>query len=188
MAMYPASRLADSWEYYVAGACSEPQEPRRVSRITCFDPACGSGHFLLEAFDIFFEMYREELAKVGKPDPGPMPEAPATVTFVADNPDEYWDAIAPHVQHETNIYAEWSTKAGTDSPYKHYDNTDELRDAGAYKVYRPQELIEVAGEMSRVQPIMFHPLCGGIHPDLAWDSLRLWSEEVLPALREGEMV
>ena len=57
-------------------------------------------------------MYREELAKVGKPDPGPMPEAPATVTFVADNPDEYWDAIAPHVQHETNIYAKWSTKAG----------------------------------------------------------------------------
>jgi hypothetical protein len=27
----------------------------------------------------------------------------------------------------------------------------------------------------------FHPLCGGIPPDLAWSSLRLFENEVLPA-------
>ena len=30
-------------------------------------------------------------------------------------------------------------------------------------------------------PVMFHPLCGGIHPDLAWKSLRLFADEVLAA-------
>jgi hypothetical protein len=29
---------------------------------------------------------------------------------------------------------------------------------------------------------MFHPMCGGISPDLAWSSLRLFENEVLPAL------
>jgi hypothetical protein len=30
--------------------------------------------------------------------------------------------------------------------------------------------------------MLFHPLCGGIHPDLAWQSLHLFADQVLPAL------
>jgi alkanesulfonate monooxygenase SsuD/methylene tetrahydromethanopterin reductase-like flavin-dependent oxidoreductase (luciferase family) len=146
--------------------------------------AAAHADFFIPTSPRIFEMYREELQKLGKPDPGPMPEAPSTVTFVADDPDQYWDAIAPHVQHETNTYARWAQKAGTDSPYHHFDNTDELRDSGAYRVYRPQELIDAAGKMISSQPIMFHPLCGGINPDLAWESLRLWADAVLPAMKE----
>ena len=70
------------------------------------------------------------------------------------------------------------------SPYKHYDNCDDLRASGAYKVYRPKELIDAARDMVSAQPIMFHPLCGGIHPDLAWQSLELFIDEVMPTLRE----
>ena len=38
-----------------------------VREITFLDPACGSGHFLLEAFDLFYAMYEEEgeLTKAG---------------------------------------------------------------------------------------------------------------------------
>ncbi|MEH6583818.1 MAG: LLM class flavin-dependent oxidoreductase [Halioglobus sp.] len=146
--------------------------------------AAAHADFFIPTSPRIFEMYREELAKLGKPDPGPMPEAPATVTFLSNTPDEYWEAIAPHLLHETNIYARWSEKAGTDSPYRHFDCTDELRDSGAYKVYRPDELVDAAKTMSGAQPIMFHPLCGGIHPDLAWQNLQLWEDEVLPVLRE----
>ncbi len=131
-----------------------------------------------------FEFYREELKELGKPDPGPMPAAPATVTFVSPDPDAYWQEIAPHVMHETNMYAEWAEQSGIVSPYKYYDNSDDLRASGAYKVYRPLELIDAARAMISAQPIMFHPLCGGIHPDLAWQSLQLFTNEVLPTLRE----
>jgi hypothetical protein len=31
---------------------------------------------------------------------------------------------------------------------------------------------------------MFHPLCGGMPPELAWSSLRLFESEVLPAFAE----
>jgi alkanesulfonate monooxygenase SsuD/methylene tetrahydromethanopterin reductase-like flavin-dependent oxidoreductase (luciferase family) len=135
-----------------------------------------------------FEYYREELRQQGKPDPGPMPDAPATVTFVAEDPDAYWGAIAPHVQHETNAYAGWAAQAGTYSPYKHYDDTDELREAGAYRVFSPRDLIETARAMPAHQPILFHPLCGGISPELAWDSLKLFAQQVLPVLREEKLL
>jgi len=130
-----------------------------------------------------FEFYREELQRLGKPDPGPMPTAPATVTFVAEDPDTYWRQIAPHVLHETNTYARWAEQARVFTPYSHYDNDVDLRASGAYKVYRPVELIAAARGMVSAQPIMLHPLCGGIHPDLAWQSLRLFMKEVMPTLR-----
>jgi alkanesulfonate monooxygenase SsuD/methylene tetrahydromethanopterin reductase-like flavin-dependent oxidoreductase (luciferase family) len=146
--------------------------------------AARDADFFIPSGPEIFEYYREELKKLGKPDPGPMPAAPSTVTFVSEDPDEYWQKIAPHVLHETNVYAEWAEKAGVFSPYKHYDNGDDLRASGAYKVYRPEELIDAARDMVRAQPIMFHPLCGGIHPDLAWSSLRLFMDKVAPVLRE----
>jgi alkanesulfonate monooxygenase SsuD/methylene tetrahydromethanopterin reductase-like flavin-dependent oxidoreductase (luciferase family) len=131
-----------------------------------------------------FEYYREALKAKGKPDPGPMPAAPSTLTFVAEDPDAYWDQIARHVQHETNCYRAWADKAGIHNPYLHYDDLDELRAGDAYRVYTPLELIEAAREMPKPQPIMLHPLCGGISPELAWSSLELFDDAVLPTLKE----
>jgi hypothetical protein len=33
---------------------------RPLTEITFLDPACGSGHFLIEAFELFYAMYVEE--------------------------------------------------------------------------------------------------------------------------------
>ena len=60
MGMYPASKLFEGWEYYVKDADRTPVEKKPVSEITFLDPACGSGHFHLEAFDLFYAMYEEE--------------------------------------------------------------------------------------------------------------------------------
>jgi alkanesulfonate monooxygenase SsuD/methylene tetrahydromethanopterin reductase-like flavin-dependent oxidoreductase (luciferase family) len=146
--------------------------------------AAREADFFIPSGPEIFEYYREELKALGKPDPGPMPTAPSTVTFVANDADAYWQKIAPHVQHETNTYARWAEEAQVFSPYKHFDNCDDLRASGAYKVCIPQELIASARDMVSAQPIMFHPLCGGIHPELGWQSLKLFVTDVLPALRE----
>jgi len=60
MGMHPASRLLDNWAYYIrdTGQSAVPRKP--VAQITFLDPACGSGHFLIEAFDLFYGMYLEE--------------------------------------------------------------------------------------------------------------------------------
>lgn len=150
--------------------------------------AAKDADFFIPSGPEIFEYYRQELAKLGKPDPGPMPAAPSTVTFVAEDPDAYWEEIARHVQHESNMYAQWAEQANVFTPYHHHDNLQELRASGAYIVYRPEELIEAARGMIDAQPIMFHPLCGGIHPDLGWSSLELFMEKVMPTLREEGLV
>lgn len=60
MCMHPDSKLAEGWEYYVRVADREPMDLKVASELTFLDPACGSGHFLLEAFDMLFDFYEEE--------------------------------------------------------------------------------------------------------------------------------
>ena len=57
----PDSELAASMEYYVAPEGDEPHiEISSVDEIKVLDPACGSGHILVYAFDLLFQMYEEE--------------------------------------------------------------------------------------------------------------------------------
>jgi type II restriction/modification system DNA methylase subunit YeeA len=67
----PNSRLIEKMEYYIppveSGECevdSKSQSPHlRISspeEIRFCDPACGSGHILAYAFDLFYAMYEEE--------------------------------------------------------------------------------------------------------------------------------
>ncbi|MGE5620367.1 MAG: BREX-1 system adenine-specific DNA-methyltransferase PglX, partial [Sphingomonadaceae bacterium] len=84
--MHPESELPSRWPYFVRGqrsAISDQQRnhdsspssgegqsegvhsppwmlPKRARDITLMDPACGSGHFLVRAFDMLVDMYREE--------------------------------------------------------------------------------------------------------------------------------
>lgn len=63
MGMYPDSKLCEQWEYFVKDADRAPVTRKPVREITFLDPAQGSGHFHLEAFDLFYAMYVEEAAR-----------------------------------------------------------------------------------------------------------------------------
>lgn len=70
--MYPESVLPATWPYYVrppAGNLPVTRAPRPVREITLLDPACGSGHFLVRAFELFAQLYAEE----GVEDPAEVP-------------------------------------------------------------------------------------------------------------------
>lgn len=74
MEMYPESDLYQGWEYFVDdpnlvqedGSRQRGRDPMPVSEITLLDPACGSGHFLLYAFDLFAQMYEAEASMQNK--------------------------------------------------------------------------------------------------------------------------
>lgn len=58
----PGSALADRMDYYIAPE-GETEDFIRVyspEELTLCDPACGSGHILVYAFDLLFEIYQEE--------------------------------------------------------------------------------------------------------------------------------
>jgi hypothetical protein len=51
-----------------------PEAVRQVKELTVFDPACGTMHFGLVAFDLLAAMYREEIERAGQPG---WPETPS---------------------------------------------------------------------------------------------------------------
>ena len=87
--IHPDSRLVDSLDYLVPLAGEVPREPLRpVREITILDPACGTMHFGLVAFDLLVEMYREEIENAGRPG---WPDQPSVA-----HPDEIPTAILEH--------------------------------------------------------------------------------------------
>ncbi|NLG80269.1 MAG: hypothetical protein GX492_10700 [Firmicutes bacterium] len=59
---YPDSPLREKLAYFVPirNHFRPPERRRSVEEMKVLDPACGSGHFLLGAFDLLLHMWREE--------------------------------------------------------------------------------------------------------------------------------
>jgi hypothetical protein len=66
--LYPASRLPETWEYYIRDLPCDDADPGanlqsaicNLQSLTFMDPCMGSGHFEREAFDMVVAMYREQ--------------------------------------------------------------------------------------------------------------------------------
>lgn len=63
----PRSRLASQWKYLITPAEGYSPEQHRpeikdAEELTCIDAACGSGHILVEAFDLLYGIYEEQYA------------------------------------------------------------------------------------------------------------------------------
>jgi hypothetical protein len=55
--------LEGAWKYYVPQPLTEEtvkHAPESLRKMKLLDPACGSGHFLVVAFDLLVDLYREE--------------------------------------------------------------------------------------------------------------------------------
>ena len=88
--MHPDSALKGKLAYLVPSAGTPAARPlKAVREILFLDPSCGSMHFGLVAFDIFVEMYREEIARAGQPGwpakPSVASEAEIPAAIVAHN-------------------------------------------------------------------------------------------------------
>ena len=58
-----AGELEEHWKYYVPQPLPQSAvsaAPESIRDLKILDPACGSGHFLLAAFDLLVALYREE--------------------------------------------------------------------------------------------------------------------------------
>jgi len=103
---------------------------------------------------------------------------------VAKDPEAAWDQIAPFALHETNSYAEWAAQAAKSRPvYSPVTDTSELVKSGVYRVFRPEECIAYARTLGNDDTLELHPMMGGMPIELGWESLRLFTDQVLPALR-----
>jgi len=152
------------------GGSSEPAA-RRAARI-----ADGFMPSVPEVWDF----YRDEVQRLGRADPGPRPMGGTNVVALAEDAEAGWERMAPFFLHEMNAYGAWQAQDDLATPYRSVADIDQLRATGQYRVVTPEQYII---EM-KAAPFAFaqlHPLCGGMPPELAWESLRLFERDVLPA-------
>jgi alkanesulfonate monooxygenase SsuD/methylene tetrahydromethanopterin reductase-like flavin-dependent oxidoreductase (luciferase family) len=129
--------------------------------------------------------YREEADRVGFEGGFVMvPEGP-TFVHVTDDPDRTWAEIAPYLLYETQTYASFQTPGQHSTPRVDAENLEDLQRAPQLWVGTPEQIRARARELGPMAALNFHPLAGGLPPDLAWASLELFATEVLPRLRAG---
>jgi alkanesulfonate monooxygenase SsuD/methylene tetrahydromethanopterin reductase-like flavin-dependent oxidoreductase (luciferase family) len=127
------------------------------------------------------DAYRNECARLDH-DAGmcfiPAPGS-ATTIFVAEDVERAWRDIGPFMLHDARMYASWLTDI--DAASKSVAPTvDALRaEAGAYRVLTPDEAVAYIRTHGALP---MQPLCGGCPPEIAWESLHLIADQVLPAL------
>jgi alkanesulfonate monooxygenase SsuD/methylene tetrahydromethanopterin reductase-like flavin-dependent oxidoreductase (luciferase family) len=126
--------------------------------------------------------YRDAVQKLGRPDPGPNPIGANQVVALAEDPDKGWEQMAPFFLHETNAYGTWQAQDDVASPFHNVEDVDELRTTGQYRVLAPEQFVEEQ-KAAPFPYALFHPLCGGMPIELAWSSLHLFENEVLPAFK-----
>jgi len=130
------------------------------------------------------ELYEAECRAHGR-EPGLAlmpPRGPANV-FCAEDPDAFWAHHGRHLLADARGYQAWRSGEGQVTSFVRDDSTsvEEMRVGGVYVVLTPDEL--VARCRSReIRLITCHPLCGGLPAEPSWESLRLISEVVVPAL------
>jgi alkanesulfonate monooxygenase SsuD/methylene tetrahydromethanopterin reductase-like flavin-dependent oxidoreductase (luciferase family) len=134
-----------------------------------------------------WEHYRKVSQEIGKTDPGPFPpRGPIFLWVTTGDTDAEWEYLAPHIRHQINSYAEWTTTGlgKASGPFVPTGEIENLKQDGAYQVVTPDEAIELAHELGPEGELHFNPLLAGIDPDRAWKMLADFERHVLPELSQ----
>jgi alkanesulfonate monooxygenase SsuD/methylene tetrahydromethanopterin reductase-like flavin-dependent oxidoreductase (luciferase family) len=95
----------------------------------------------------------------------PVPGAP-TAVFVADDVDEAWELLGPHLLHDAVTAASYRPHDDSVASITRADTVDGLREAnGPYRILTSDEAVDY---IRGGRPLPLHPLCGGVPPDVAW--------------------
>jgi alkanesulfonate monooxygenase SsuD/methylene tetrahydromethanopterin reductase-like flavin-dependent oxidoreductase (luciferase family) len=127
--------------------------------------------------------YYEQCAEYGMQGFWVKPPEHTAMTHVAEDPERVWRDLGHHFLHEAATYAAWQPEGHTSSVHSGASTVDELRAEGIYEVVTPAELVDRLGAPDASVACSLHPLVGGMPIDEGWSSLRLYVEEVLPALK-----
>lgn len=55
--LYPLSSITDNWKYFIKENIENKKDKLDPTEITFIDPCCGSGHILVYAFEVFYQIY-----------------------------------------------------------------------------------------------------------------------------------
>lgn len=159
---------------YIGG--SSQASARRAARF---------GDNYLPAGDVggLYAVYQDARRQLGlPPNTPPAPRGPMFL-FVAEDPEQAWQAVASYVLYTSNSNAEWARERGVGSTeYIPAEGVDDLKASPAFEVVTPAECVALGEKLGRDGELMFQPLMGGMPPEIGWASLELFAAAVLPRL------
>ncbi|HXZ88454.1 MAG TPA: LLM class flavin-dependent oxidoreductase [Candidatus Binataceae bacterium] len=118
---------------------------RRAARL-------GDGYIGTGDISQIYKMYVEELRAAGK-DPAAGRLAGGFFWLVVSNdPDKTWHEIAPHVQFQINVYAEWLKKAGQEL-FPPMPNLEALKASGILQVVTPDAAVKLIADYAAAAPV-----------------------------------
>jgi hypothetical protein len=126
--------------------------------------------------------YRDERLALAQPDPGPYMGAGISNFYLADDIETGWSDVGEFFLYETNAYGRWMADAGLDGMYEQVADVDAVRAKGMYRVLAPDTLLAEIEQAGPYAFVLFHPMLGGIPPELAWRGLHLFEHDVLARL------
>ncbi|MGW7205254.1 LLM class flavin-dependent oxidoreductase [Streptomyces sp. NPDC054837] len=123
--------------------------------------------------------YKERLVEYGTEGWTMMPAAETPLLHIAEDPDRAWDTYGSCFLHEARTYASWQSGDIRSAVRSGATTVDELRAEGVYRILTPAECVAQG-----LDNLVLHPLAGGMPLEEGWRSLRLFAQEVLPALTD----
>jgi len=105
-----------------------------------------------------------------------------TFVYVADDPEKAWAEIGPYVLYEAQTYASFQTAGQHSTPGINPRTVDDLKASPQYVVGTPDQVLARLERVPADAGITFHPLAGGLPPELSWPSLELFAARVQPFL------
>ena len=124
-------------------------------------------------------IYRKECERLSNWGMTIFPRKPAT-TFIAEDPTATWDLIGPYLLHDAIAYGAWRHSSRRAYAESFATDIEELKAEEKYRVLSPQQAIHA---IESTGSLHLAPLCGGVPIKVGWQSLRLFENKVLPALK-----
>ncbi len=111
------------------------------------------------------------------------PPGTGEMIWVSRDPDRTWSQIGEHLLYEALVYSGWQPASQQSSTvHSRATTVEELRREGLYRVLTPEGCLERAEAQGPYVAFVLYPLCGGTPPELAFESVRLYADEVLAKL------
>ena len=127
------------------------------------------------------DIYNEECAKVGYQGWVMLPQGPGFV-HVTEDPEKAWAQIGRHALFDAETYSAWQTPGQRSNVHVAAQTVDDVKASGVYRIVTPDECVKLIDDLGPMGALCFHPLMGGMDPDLGWESLELYATKVLPRI------
>ena len=127
------------------------------------------------------QVYYQALEEYGNKGFYYAPDAENAMTFLHEHPDLAWEQLGSYFLQEMREYSNWKVDGVKRPSEMPVCSIDDVRQSGRFEIITPSQCVARFTENPGAT-LVFHPLAGGVPLEQAWQSLKLYRDQVRPAI------